>query len=261
MIPSLFAFIKAYGLLIVFPIFLFSFIYWLLTPLQREWVRDYLIPIGFFLILTGRTLWKAISILQNKLAKRSFIILLSINNLLVLIFMVLTIFSYIIRSKPLHRAVGFKERLFPLFVVIFHLVGAYLLVEFTKFNFNAVLYTTGLVFSMIGITLDCSAIWQLKRSFSIMVEIRPLITGGIYGWIRHPLYAGEMIHFLGIAMLFNNIPAYGLFGCLLIMQTLRAILEEKKLTTHVPEYGHYRKRTGFFWPRLRRTKTQKDIET
>jgi protein-S-isoprenylcysteine O-methyltransferase Ste14 len=153
------------------------------------------------------------------------------------------------------RAAGIKERAFPLFVVIFHLVGSYFIAHYIRFRFNISLYILGLILSIFGAILDCLALWKLRRSFSIMVEVRPLITSGIYNKIRHPLYAGELLHFLGIALVFNNIIVYGMFVFLIILQSLRAKLEEKKLNAHFPDYLIYMKNTGFFFPRFRHRKT------
>ena len=253
-LPSLSAFIKARWPFIFFPLLVISFVYWLLSAGQREWVRDRLVPVTFFLALAARTLWRSLGTILNKQAKLSLIILLSINNTLILSFMSLTIFSYILRSRPMHQAAGIKERAFPLFVVFFHLIGSYFIATRTRFHFNLTLYIVGLILSILGATIDCLAIWKLKRSFSIMVEVRPLVTSGIYGIIRHPLYSGELIHFLGIAMLFNNKEAYGMFVILIFMQTMRALLEEKKMIAHIPEYSTYREKTGFFLPRFRHTK-------
>lgn len=248
---ALLAFINSQWFLISLSLFTFIFIYWLLSASQRKWLWDYLVPILFFMALTGRTLWRAIIVILKWVGNPHILILVSINNLLILSFMLLTIISYIIRSRPMNKAVGIKERAFPLFVVFFHLVGSYFIALHIKFHFNMTLYILGLILSITGAILDCLAIWNLKRSFSIMVEVRPLITSGIYSKIRHPLYTGELLHFLGIAMIFNNIAVYGMFVFLLILQSLRAILEERKLITHFPSYLIYKKSTGFFFPRFR----------
>jgi protein-S-isoprenylcysteine O-methyltransferase Ste14 len=155
----------------------------------------------------------------------------------------------------MQRAVGIKERAFPLSVVLFHLVGSYFIALHIKFHLNITLYILGLVLSVLGAILDCLALWKLKRSFSIMVEIRSLITSGVYNKIRHPLYTGELLHFLGIALIFNNIFVYGMLAFLIILQSLRAKLEEKKLIAHFPDYLIYMKSTGFFFPRFRHRKT------
>lgn len=242
--------------LIIVSIIIFAFIYWILSARQREWVRDYLIPILFFLGLAGKTLRHAIGLLCNKAYKTHILILLSVNNLLVLSFMALAIISYIIRSRPIHKAAGIKERAFPLFVLFSQFTGSYFIAVHTRFHFHIILYISGIIISILGTIMGCFALWELKRSFSIMVEVRRLITKGVYSKVRHPLYAGELLHLLGIAMLFNNMAAYGLFLFLMLMQSLRAILEEKKLSSHFTEYETYKAGTGFFLPKFGQKNTQ-----
>ncbi|MGA1863470.1 MAG: methyltransferase family protein [bacterium] len=250
----LLSYIRSEWHIISISVFIFIFIYWLLSPSQRKWIWDYLVPVLFFLTLAGRTLWKAKGVIRNWIAKPGFLIIISINNFLILSFMLLTIISYIIRKKPMERAIGIKERAFPLFVVIFHLVGSYFIAQHIRFRFNITLYISGIILSIIGATLDCLALWKLKRSFSIMVEVRSLITSGVYNKIRHPLYTGEILHFFGIALVFNNVIVYGMLAFLIILQALRAKLEEKKLKTYFPYYSTYMKSTGFFFPRFRHRK-------
>ena len=251
----LLSFIRSEWLIISFSIFALIFIHWILSPRQRKWIWDYLVPVLFFLTLAGHTLWKAKRVIRNTIGKPFFLITISVNNILILSFMLLTIISYIIRSTPMKKAVGIKERAFPLFVVIFHLVGSYLIAQYIRFRPSVPLYILGVTLSILGATLDCMALWKLKRSFSIMVEVRPLITSGVYNKIRHPLYTGEILHFLGITLAFNNVIVYGMFIFLIIFQALRAKLEEKKLKAYFPDYSIYMKKTGFFFPRFRYRKT------
>lgn len=236
-------------------IIVFVFIYLILSSRQREWIKGYLIPIIFFLFLAGKTLRNAIALLGNKAYKTHILMLLSVNNLLILSFMSIAIISYIIRSRPIHKACGIKERAFPIFVLFSQFAGSYFIGAHTRFRFQIFLYISGIIISILGTIMGCFALWELKRSFSIMVEVRDLITRGIYSKVRHPLYAGELLHLLGIAMLFNNIAAYGLFVFLFFMQSLRAMLEENKLSSHFPEYEAYKYRTGFFLPRFRRNRS------
>ena len=203
----------------------------------------------------------AINLFDNKARKTHILILLSVNNLLVLSFMALAIISYIIRSRPIHKASGLKERAFPLFVLFSQFTGAYFIASYTRFRFHFLLYISGIIISILGTIMGCFALWELKRSFSIMVEVRRLITKGIYSKVRHPLYAGEILHLLGIAMVFNNMAAYGLFLFLFLMQALRAILEERKLSSHFSEYEDYKAGTGFFLPKFGQRKTRNQTHT
>lgn len=179
------------------------------------------------------------------------IVLGMINSYFVIIFMGMVVFAYVIRSIPRKQATGLWERSFPIFVVIFHLIGAHLISTKTKCNYIPAVYLAGLAFCVIGVTLNIAALWQLKRSFSIMVEVRKLVNTGVYRFIRHPLYTGELTHLVGVCLLFNNKYSYSFLIIVVIMQLSRAKLEERKLALHLPEYRQYMAETGFIFPKIK----------
>ena len=101
---------------------------------------------------------------------------------------------------------------------------------------------------------DVIAFWALlylRRSFSIMAEVRDLQLRGPYRWIRHPMYLGEILATLGFCLLkfsWFNIGLTGLFVFLLI---LRAKIEENKISKYYPGYIDYQKQTGRLFPLLK----------
>jgi protein-S-isoprenylcysteine O-methyltransferase Ste14 len=82
-----------------------------------------------------------------------------------------------------------------------------------------------------------------------MTEARTLITNGIFGYIRHPLYTGHFIMFFGSLLLrLNTVPVL-LYLLFFIGQITRARIEERKLMGVFPQYADYRRRTGMFFPK------------
>ena len=88
-----------------------------------------------------------------------------------------------------------------------------------------------------------------KRAFSWGIP-QKLETDGMYGYIRHPLYASYCYYFLGFILILQNI---------LIIPLLLGIpgyyelskYEEKILVDHFgDEYIDYQKRVGSFFPRF-----------
>lgn len=79
---------------------------------------------------------------------------------------------------------------------------------------------------MLGIIFSLSA---LGRCFGISPARRGVVTHGLYAWVRHPLYAAELIYFLGVVIaaptLANGILWIVLFG----VQLRRAFNEERCL--------------------------------
>ena len=75
-----------------------------------------------------------------------------------------------------------------------------------------------------------------------------LVTRGIYGLIRHPLYSAVMLWSLGWAVLWLSWPAF--VAALLLMPLLdaKSRKEERWLLLRFPEYGTYQNRTRRFLP-------------
>jgi protein-S-isoprenylcysteine O-methyltransferase Ste14 len=110
---------------------------------------------------------------------------------------------------------------------------------------------TGLAIMAAGEVLTVTGMLSLGRSFSIFSEVRELATTGLYRWVRHPLYLGEMIAVWGYVIAW---PAPWSIGCALLftgLQSWRAKVEEGRLLQFHPGYAAYRDRTGFLLPRLR----------
>jgi protein-S-isoprenylcysteine O-methyltransferase Ste14 len=109
----------------------------------------------------------------------------------------------------------------------------------------------GLSLMAAGEALTVAGMVSLGRSFSIFSEVRELRTSGLYRWVRHPLYLGEMIAVWGYVLAWS---APWAIGCALLftaLQSWRAKVEERRLLAFHPGYAAYRERTGFLLPRLR----------
>lgn len=83
----------------------------------------------------------------------------------------------------------------------------------------------------------------LRRSLSIIPEARRLVTGGPYRFIRHPLYAAEILAAVALVL-----ARPGLWATLTLLpfigvQMLRARFEEGLLARIFPEYRPYARRT------------------
>ncbi len=190
-------------------------------------------------------------------------------NIVALLFDALVFTSYLIRLEPTSRAKGFWETAYPLATVLLPVVGFTLLTIpgiralIPMFNVQdlvyvhhwspasvVVLHVGALLIGAIGATLSFIALWSLKKSFSLMTEVRELVKTGLYRRIRHPLYMAEIIHVFGIAVLSATPIGLGLFVIAVAMQVVRAKIEERKFLRTVPEYAAFKNRTGFLWPKF-----------
>jgi len=96
---------------------------------------------------------------------------------------------------------------------------------------------------LVGTTTAILAVLDLGRSMSIMPEARKLVTGGLYGRIRHPVYLAEEIAVLGFCLQFRNWLAAPIILVHLYFQIRRMDWEEGILARAFGEYAEYRQRT------------------
>jgi protein-S-isoprenylcysteine O-methyltransferase Ste14 len=83
----------------------------------------------------------------------------------------------------------------------------------------------------------------LRRSLSIIPEARRLVTGGPYRFIRHPLYAAEILAALALVLARPGLWATLTLVPFVAVQMLRARFEEGLLARIFPEYRPYALRT------------------
>ena len=98
----------------------------------------------------------------------------------------------------------------------------------------------GSILQGIGLIIMTVALWNLGKSFGIVAANRGIKRSGLYGWVRHPLYGGELIFFTGFLLTtfspYNLIVWFGvLFGLI-----VRSWVEEDHLRQD-PEYQGYMK--------------------
>jgi protein-S-isoprenylcysteine O-methyltransferase Ste14 len=191
-------------------------------------------------------------------------------NVVAILFDALVFAGYLLRSSPVSKARGFWERYFPLVTVLFPMVGFSILlipgfdVVVPPFQMGEIAASLGLsplwpvfieiaavVIAIAGSVLGSAALWSLKRSFGLMAEVRELVTAGLYRTIRHPLYMAEIIQGFGIAVLTVHPIGLGVYAITVILQVVRARVEERKLLRRVPAYAEYMRSTGFLWPKLK----------
>lgn len=190
-------------------------------------------------------------------------------NVIAILFDLLVFISYLIRIEPREKAHGFLQTVYPMVTVLLPVTGFTLLSIpavraalpgfdiiplMSEYNlspqFPIMLNIGGLIIGLIGALLSILALWSLRRSFSLMSEVRELVSSGLYSRIRHPLYMAEIIHIFGVAILSGTPVGLWLFVIALAMQVVRAKVEEHKFLLAVPEYAEFRERTGFLWPKF-----------
>jgi protein-S-isoprenylcysteine O-methyltransferase Ste14 len=95
------------------------------------------------------------------------------------------------------------------------------------------------------------AVWALRslgRNVSIIAQAREVAERGPYRLVRHPLYLGEMVSLLGLAVAAGTIEAFAAWAAFVAMQVYRARTEEQVLLAALPGYQAYRARTAALLP-------------
>ncbi|MFQ5346037.1 MAG: methyltransferase family protein [Mariprofundus sp.] len=76
----------------------------------------------------------------------------------------------------------------------------------------------------------------------------PFIEGGIYRWLRHPMYIGAMLVLLAMPEQSWNGLHFALVICVYFI--IGARFEERRMIAQHPDYLAYQKRVGAFIPRF-----------
>jgi protein-S-isoprenylcysteine O-methyltransferase Ste14 len=173
-----------------------------------------------------------------------------------LIFFNLTFMLGLILRKNLYRSSdSFFEILIPL-------VSAFSLVAFNAVNnvskdviflpisaaWVALMASLGSVLVLLGVSFSFWALFALKNSFSVFIEVRDVVTAGPYSVVRHPIYAGYIIQLFGFCFVYQTFLAIGLALFAIFLFVFRAILEERKMCAFSDAYVQYQKRTPFMFP-------------
>jgi len=112
----------------------------------------------------------------------------------------------------------------------------------------------GVILFATGGALRIWPVFMLGRRFSGLVAIQPghtLVTGGVYGIIRHPSYLGLLVNSLGWALAFRSSVGVLLTALLIPALVARIRAEERLLRTHFGgEYDAYCRRTSRLLPGL-----------
>lgn len=94
--------------------------------------------------------------------------------------------------------------------------------------------------------------WDIEwRAFvyNVFPERGRVVTAGIFGWLRHPVYSAAIRSAVGCALVRNNRPALLCATLVGIGVWVLGTVEEHELTQRDPEYGAYRRTVPAFFAR------------
>jgi protein-S-isoprenylcysteine O-methyltransferase Ste14 len=104
---------------------------------------------------------------------------------------------------------------------------------------------TGLATAILG-RLHLGSNWVDLEDARVLPD-QKVISNGVYRFIRHPIYAGDLLLVTGLQLALNSWLVLGA-GLLSLVVARRAAAEEKLLAISLPDYAAYKRRTKRFIP-------------
>jgi protein-S-isoprenylcysteine O-methyltransferase Ste14 len=114
--------------------------------------------------------------------------------------------------------------------------------------------TAGLLIYLAGLLLAIAGRIQLGKNWAniedaAVLKQQVLVNEGIYRYIRHPIYAGDMLLLVGLELALNSWLVL-LTSVPIVIFVRQALAEEKLLAQSFAGYAAYRQRTKRFIPFL-----------
>jgi protein-S-isoprenylcysteine O-methyltransferase Ste14 len=113
--------------------------------------------------------------------------------------------------------------------------------------------TFGALLVAAGLGIALWARWHLGRNWSGWVTVKEdhaLIRSGPYRVVRHPIYSGLLLAFLGTALAIGEWRGVVAVGLALFGFVLKIRVEETRMRETFPEYEDYRRRSAALIPLL-----------
>jgi protein-S-isoprenylcysteine O-methyltransferase Ste14 len=112
----------------------------------------------------------------------------------------------------------------------------------------------GVALTVVGIAFAIWARWHLGENWSATVTLKEgheLISSGPYRYIRHPIYTGMLLAFVGTALALGEYRALISIGIVLVAFYAKSKKEECFLTQEFgDEFREHCRRTGMFLPKF-----------
>jgi protein-S-isoprenylcysteine O-methyltransferase Ste14 len=104
----------------------------------------------------------------------------------------------------------------------------------------------GLAAALAGAAVGQLAVWQNAFATPAIQDQSDrgqyVVDRGLYGAVRHPLYAGNLLLFAGSALWLGSLAALLATAVMLVATLARIVIEERYLMQSLPGYADYRRR-------------------
>lgn len=132
------------------------------------------------------------------------------------------------------------------------------IVELAEWHDSAPLRVAGAVTMVAGIVLTFAAQLAMGASWRIGVdpsERTALVTGGLFGWIRNPIYTGMLLTVAGLVLLLPTIVAVAALAAVVaaVEVQVRLVEEPYLRQVHGADFAAYCRRVGRLVPGIGRS--------
>jgi protein-S-isoprenylcysteine O-methyltransferase Ste14 len=113
--------------------------------------------------------------------------------------------------------------------------------------------TIGLVLAIFGFIVVALALLQLNKNLSPFPTPKDsaiLIQNGLYTWVRHPIYSGIIILFVGYGIYQDSFFKLVITMFVWVLFYFKTQYEELQLQRKFTEYRVYKSKVGRFFPNL-----------
>ena len=112
---------------------------------------------------------------------------------------------------------------------------------------GVVIYSLGLGMAVLA-RIHLGSNWMDLEDYQVSPN-QSLVTKGIYRYVRHPIYGGDVLLLIGLELALNSWLVLGVVAIMLIV-VRQSILEESLLSQRFPTYPSYCSQTKRFIPYL-----------
>ncbi|TDW28814.1 methyltransferase family protein [Cryobacterium psychrophilum] len=120
-----------------------------------------------------------------------------------------------------------------------------------RWSVNAGVLTVAIALGLLGAALAVLGVRGLGPALTaspIPRENTPLVTSGVYGLVRSPIYTGLMTGGFALALVGASVGHVVAWGALIVLLSTKTRWEERMLLAEHPDYATYGAHVGRFLP-------------